>query len=83
METEEFDREQQWIAKYRAALDTCPNQQRSLFQHFVIGWQHLSERLATGSVDRFHERMQTVSNRSQVDKRWMASLSLRRLRRQT
>jgi hypothetical protein len=37
MGMQELDREEQWIAKYRAALDRCP-QQPSVFHHLALSW---------------------------------------------
>jgi hypothetical protein len=45
MQTQELDREEQWIAKYRAALDACPTQP-SGFHQLALIWETVAK-LAT------------------------------------
>jgi hypothetical protein len=78
----QLDREEQWIAKYRAALDASPSRRVSLLEHFVVTWQRVSEKLA-GEFRRTLSDMPHVMNLCRLGKGWVASLPMHRLRRQS
>lgn len=78
----ELDHEEQWIAKYRAALAASPRRRVSLLDHFVTRCQNLSEKLAI----RFRHTLgnvQDVVKRCGLGKGWITSIPTRRLRRQS
>jgi hypothetical protein len=77
MQTQELDREEQWIAKYRAALDACPTQP-SGFHQLALIWEAVAK-LATllplpfGRVRRAIDRILSL-------KMWLTARLLQTLR---
>jgi hypothetical protein len=77
MQTQELDREEQWIAKYRAALDASPKQP-SGFHQLALTWEKVAKfttsiPLTFGSVRRAIDRVQSL-------KIWLIARSLQILR---
>jgi hypothetical protein len=72
MDSQELDREEQWIAKYRAALDVCP-EQPSVFRHLTLNWENAPKftklspiaRHFTQAIDRIQSLKLWVAARSQ------------------
>jgi hypothetical protein len=82
MQTQKLDREEQWIAKYRSALDAFPRKRVSPFDHLANIWKRLSEKLAIRFRHTLGE-MQNVMHHCRSDKGWTTRLPMRRLRRQS
>lgn len=76
MDLQDLDREEQWIAKYRAALDVCPKQP-SVFHHLALHRESLPKFTKLSSIARHFT--QTI-DRIQSLKLWFAARSQQILR---
>lgn len=71
MESQEFDREELWIAKYRATLDVCP-EQPSVFRHLALTWEHVPKFTKLSPIAR---RFRQAIDRVQPLKLWFTARS--------
>lgn len=77
MQTQELDREEQWIAKYRAALAASPSRRVSLFDPFAMSWQSLFEKPAIRFRHISGEKLH-VMNRCRLGKGCITSFPMAR-----
>jgi hypothetical protein len=77
MQTQELDREEQWIAKYRAALDASPKQP-SGFHQLALTWENIAK--FTTSIPRTFGLVQRAIDRVQSLKIWLTARSLQILK---